>query len=127
MVITLKFINLCNTATITHGNAKLHINYFDLLMYFLQVIIIMIILFFKYVYRFGTVLIQEILENYMRNQNIRQFLHADKTDFYLQFMSHYMIWSVYLRSICDSPGRIKVARQFVNGDVTYVKDVCLTI
>ena len=27
-------------------------------MYFLQVIIIMIILFFKYVYRFGTVLIQ---------------------------------------------------------------------
>ena len=67
MVITLKFINLCNTATITHGNAKLHINYFDLLMYFLQVIIIMIILLFKYVYRFGTVLIQEILENYMRN------------------------------------------------------------
>ena len=67
MVITLKFINLCNTATITHGNAKLHINYFDLLMYFLQVIIIKIILFFKYVYRFGTVLIQEILENYMKN------------------------------------------------------------
>ena len=39
MVITLNFINLCNTATITHGDAKLHINYFDLLMYFLQVII----------------------------------------------------------------------------------------
>ena len=67
MVITLKFINLCNTATTTHGNTKLHINYFDLLMYFLQVIIFIIILFFKYVYRFGTVLIQEILENYMRN------------------------------------------------------------
>ena len=67
MVTTFIFINLCNTATITHGNAKLHINYFDLLMNFLQVIIIMIILFFKYVYRFGTVLIQEILENYMRN------------------------------------------------------------
>ena len=67
MVTTFIFINLCNAATITHGDAKLHINYFDLLMYFLQVIITMIILFFKYVYRFGTVLIQEILENYMRN------------------------------------------------------------
>ena len=67
MVKTLNFINLCNTATITHGDAKLHINYFDLFMNFLQVIIIMIILFLKYVYRFGTVLIQEILENYMTN------------------------------------------------------------
>ena len=43
MVITLNFINLCNAATITHGDAKLHIDYFDLLMYFLQVIIAMII------------------------------------------------------------------------------------
>ena len=41
MVITLNFINLCNAATITHGDAKLHINYFDLLMYILQVIITM--------------------------------------------------------------------------------------
>ena len=58
MVTTFIFINLCNTATITHGDATLHIN--CLLMYFLQVIITMILLFFKYVYRFGTVLIQEI-------------------------------------------------------------------
>ena len=43
MVITLNIINLCNAATITHGDAKLHINYFDLLMYILQVIITMII------------------------------------------------------------------------------------
>ena len=43
MEITLNFINLCNAATITHGDAKLHIDYFDLLMYFLQVIITMII------------------------------------------------------------------------------------
>ena len=38
-----------------------------------------------------------------------------------------MTWSVYLRSICDSLGRIKVTRQLVNGNVTYGKDVCLTI
>ena len=43
MVITLNFINLCNAATNTHGDAKLHIKYFDLLMYFLQVIITIII------------------------------------------------------------------------------------
>ena len=44
MVIILKFINLCNTATITHGDAKLYINYFlFLLMHILQVIITMII------------------------------------------------------------------------------------
>ena len=42
MVITLNFINLCNAATITHGDGKLHINYFDLLVYILQVIITMI-------------------------------------------------------------------------------------
>ena len=69
MVITLNFINLCNTAaTITHGDAKLHINYFDLLMCFLQVIITIIIFgIIFFIHRFGTVLIQEILENYMRN------------------------------------------------------------
>ena len=39
MVITLNFINLYNAATITHDDAKLHINYFDLPMYILQVII----------------------------------------------------------------------------------------
>ena len=43
LVITLNFINLCNAATITQGDAKLHIDYFDLLMYFLQVIITIII------------------------------------------------------------------------------------
>ena len=41
MVITLNFINLCNAPTISHGDAKLHINY--LLMYILQVIITIII------------------------------------------------------------------------------------
>ena len=58
---------------------------------------------------------------------IRQFLYAHKTDCYLQFMSNYMTWSVYLGSICGSPGRIKVTGQLVNDNVTYVKDVCLTI
>ena len=54
------FYLLCNAPTITHGDVKLQINYFDLLMYPYRLIIIMILLFFKYVYRFGTVFIQEI-------------------------------------------------------------------
>ena len=53
--------------------------------------------------------------------NIRQFLYADKTDCYLQFMSNYMTWSVYLGSICDSPGRTKVTEQFVKADETLCK------
>ena len=32
-----------------------------------------------------------------------------------------MTWSVYLGSICDSPGGIKVTEQFVNGNVTLCK------
>ena len=60
MVTTFIFIILYNAPTITHGDVKLQINYFDLLMFFLQAIITMILLFFEYVYRFETVLIQEI-------------------------------------------------------------------
>ena len=56
MVTTFIFINLCNAATITHGDAKLHINYFDLLMYFLQVIITIII--------FGIIFLYTDLELY---------------------------------------------------------------
>ena len=37
MVITLNFINFCNTATIIHGDAKLHISHFDLLMCCIQI------------------------------------------------------------------------------------------
>ena len=60
VVTTFIFIILCNAPTITYGDVKLQINYFDLLMCFLQAIITMILLFCKYIYRSGTVLIQEI-------------------------------------------------------------------
>ena len=60
MVKTFIFIFLYSAPTITHGDVKLQINYFDMLMCFLHAIITMILLFFEYVYRFGTVFIQEI-------------------------------------------------------------------
>ena len=55
MVITFIFIILCNAPTITHGDVKLQINYFDYVLptgYYYHDSI-----FFKYVYRFETVLI----------------------------------------------------------------------
>ena len=36
-------------------------------------------------------------------------------------MFNYMTWSMYLGSICDSPGRSKVTGHFVNGDETLCK------
>ena len=57
---------VAQAATITHGDVELHINYFDILMYAIQIMIVMKILF-GYVYIFGIVLIPEILVNYKRN------------------------------------------------------------
>ena len=31
-----------------------------------------------------------------------KFLYADKTDLYMQFMSNYMTWTVYLGSVYDN-------------------------
>ena len=53
--------------------------------------------------------------------NFMQFLYADKTELYFQFMSNYMTWSVYLGSVYDNPEGIKVIGQFMNGDVTLFK------
>ena len=36
-------------------------------------------------------------------------------------MSNHMTWSVYLESIYDSPGRIDITGQLVNGDVALCK------
>ena len=62
MVTTFIFIILCNAPTITHGDVKLQINYFDLLMYFLQAIITMILLFFIQIWNCINT------RNYMRNK-----------------------------------------------------------
>ena len=50
-----------------------------------------------------------------------KFLYADKTDLYIQFMSNYMTWSVYLGSVYDNPEGIEAVGQFLNGDVTLLK------
>ena len=50
-----------------------------------------------------------------------KFLYADKTDLYMQFMSNYMTWSVYLGSVYDNPEGIEAVGQFLNDDITLYK------
>ena len=50
-----------------------------------------------------------------------KFLYADKTDLYMQFMSNYMTWTVYLHSVYDNPEGIEAVGQFLNGDITLYK------
>ena len=50
-----------------------------------------------------------------------KFLYADKTDLYMQFMSNYMTWSVYLGSVYDNQEGIEAVGQILNGDVTLFK------
>ena len=50
-----------------------------------------------------------------------KFLYADKTDLYMQFMSNYMTWTVYLGLVYDNPEDIEAVGQFLNGDVTLYK------
>ena len=50
-----------------------------------------------------------------------KFLCVDKTDLYMQFMSNYMTWSVYLGSVYDNQEGIESVGQFLNGDITLYK------
>ena len=50
-----------------------------------------------------------------------KFLYADKTDLYMQFMSNYVTWTVYLGSVYDNPEGIEAVGQFLNGDATLYK------
>ena len=90
-------------ATITHGDAKLHVNYSELLMYMIQIIIIMFV--------FSTIVWTCVLiwncintRNFGKLQeklNFMQFIYADKTELYFQFISNYLTWSIYLGSVHD--------------------------
>ena len=113
-------------ATITRGDVKLHIENSDILIYAIQIMIIMAILI-------ATIWLCIQFWNCINNRNLgklqekltfMKFLNADKTDLYMQFMSNYMTWSVYLGSVYDNPEGIEAVGQFLNGDVTLFK-VCV--
>ena len=116
---------VAQAATITHGDVELHIlnYYFDILMYVTEIMIIMAILF-------GIVRLCIHIWNCINTRNLgklqekltfMKFLYADKTDLYVQFMSNYMTWSVYLGSVYDNPEGIEAVGLFLNGDVTLFK------
>ena len=110
-------------ATITHDDVKLHIENFDIWIYAIQIMIVMAILI-------ATIWLCIQLWNCIHTRNLgklqekltfMKFLYADKTDLYMQFMSNYMTWTVYLGSVYDNPEGIEAVGQFLNGDVTLYK------
>ena len=107
-------------ASISNEDVELKINNIDILIYAIQIIIIMAIFIV-------TVRICMHIWNCINTRNLgrlqekltfMKFLYADKTDLYMQFMSNYMTWSVYLGSVYDNPEGIEAVGQFLNDDIT---------
>ena len=110
-------------ASISNEEVELQINNIDILIYAIQIIIIMAIFIV-------TIWICMHIWNCINTRNLgrlqekltfKKFLYADKTDLYVQFMSHYMTWSVYLGSVYDNPEGIEAEGQFLNEDITLYK------
>ena len=110
-------------ATITHGDVKLNIENSDILIYAIQIMIGMAILIATIwiCIQFWNCINTRNLGKLQEKLTFMKFLCADKTDLYMQFMSNYMTWSVYLHSVYDNPEGIEAVGQFLNGDVTLFK------
>ena len=76
-------------ATVTHGNVRLHIDNSDILMYAIQIMIIMAILFATIwlCIQFWNCINTRNLGKLQEKLTFMKFLYADKTDLYIQFMS----------------------------------------
>ena len=110
-------------ATITHDDVELHIDNFDILIYAIQIMIVMVILIATIwlCIQFWKCINTRNLGKLQEKLTFMKFLYADKTDLYIQFMSNYMTWTVYLGSVYDNPEGIEAVGQFLNGDVTLYK------
>ena len=110
-------------AVVSNDETELHIDYYDLFMYMVQIMVIMVI-FCAVIWiciKVWNCINTRNLGRLHEKLNFMQFLYADKTELYFQFMSNYMTWSVYLSSGYDNPEGIEVIEQFMNGDVTLFK------
>ena len=69
-------------ATITHGDVELHINYSDILMYAIQIMIVMVILFaiIWLCIQFWNCINTRNLGKLQENLTFMKFLYADKTE-----------------------------------------------
>ena len=110
-------------ATITHDDVELHMGNFDILIYAIQIMIVMAILIATIwlCIQFWNCVNTRNLGRLQEKLTFMKFLYADKTDLYMQFMSNYMTWSVYLGSVYDNPEGIEAVGQFLNDDITLYK------
>ena len=110
-------------ATITHGDVSLHIDYFETLLYAIQIMIVMGVLYaiVWFIVQIWNCVNTRNLGNLQEKLSFMKFLYADKTELYFQFMSNHMTCSIYLGSIYDNPEGIVEEGQFLNGDIVLYK------
>ena len=110
-------------ADVTHDDVELQIDNFDSLIYATQIMTIMAILIATIwlCIQFWNCINTRNLGRLQEKLTFMKFLYADKTDLYMQFMSNYMTWSLYLRSVYDNPEGIEAVGQFLNDDITLYK------
>ena len=110
-------------ATNTHDDVKLHTENFDILTYAIQILSVMAILIATIwlCIQFWNCINTRNLGKLQEKLTFMKFIYADKTDLYMQFMSNYITWTVYLSSVYHNPEGIEAVGQFLNGDVTLYK------
>ena len=102
------------TATITHGDVSLHIDYFEILLYAIQIMIVMGVLYaiFWFIVKIWNCVNTRNLGNWQEKLSFMKFLYTDKTELYFQFMSNHMTCSIYLGSVYDNPEGIVAVGQY---------------
>ena len=99
-------------ATITHGDVELHVDYFEILMYAIQIMIVILFAIVCLCIQIWNCISTRNLGKLQKKLTFMKFLCADKTNSYIQFMSNYMTWSVYLGSVYGNPEGIEAVGQF---------------
>ena len=110
-------------ATITHGDVSLHIDYFEILLYAIQIMIVMGVIYaiVWFIVQIWNCVNTRNLGNLQGKLSFMKFLYADKTELYFQFMSNHMTCSIYLGSVYDNPEGIVAEGQFLDGDIVLYK------
>ena len=110
-------------ATITHGDVSLHIDYFEILLYAIQIMIVMGVIYVIvwFIVKIWNCVNTRNLGNLQEKLSFMKFLYTDKTELYFQFMSNHMTCSIYLGSVYDNPEGIVAEGQFLNGDIILYK------
>ena len=106
-------------ATITQGDVSLNIDYFEILLYAIQIIIVMGVLYiiFGFIAKIWNCVNTRNLGKLKEKLSFRKFLYIDKTELYIQFMSNHMTSSIYLGSVYDNPEGVVAEGEFQNGDL----------